>query len=141
MSTGEEPHRGTEDPSRFAGGAHHGWSPDKDEPGVTGAGSKAFDADNAGEPGPGRVVSDEEREGVPATDTSGATPLGVGESTTRRGEDVAKQEDQPGRQDVGTQGPSERPVGISTAEDNTKISPEGPIHQDSPNLPRGDQGG
>ena len=42
-------------------------------------------------PASGREVSDEEREGVPATDTEASSPLGVGESINRRGEDVARQ--------------------------------------------------
>ncbi len=33
-------------------------------------------------PGPGREVSETEKQGVPSTDTSGTTPLGVGESET-----------------------------------------------------------
>src|SRR5690348_13517997 len=43
--------------------------------------TKAFDASNAGPPGPGGVESAEERSGVPATDTTAASPLGVGVSS------------------------------------------------------------
>lgn len=50
-------------------------------------GDKAFDASNAGEPGPGREVSDKEE--VSATDTSAQSPLGVGESMGSRAEDIA----------------------------------------------------
>jgi len=51
--------------------------------------AKAFDATNAGPPGPGPVESAEERAGVPATDTSADSPLGVGVSLGRRAEDLA----------------------------------------------------
>ena len=39
-------------------------------------------------PGPGREISDEEREGVSSTDMDATSALGVGESMSRRGEDV-----------------------------------------------------
>lgn len=42
-----------------------------------------------GEPGPGRIVSDTERSGVPATDTTAASPLGVGESISAQGNERA----------------------------------------------------
>jgi hypothetical protein len=48
---------------------------------------KSFDASNAPEPGPGRVESKEEKEGVPPDDMNATSALGVGESTNRRGED------------------------------------------------------
>ena len=57
----------------------------------------------------------------------GTDPSAVGESTTTRGEDVAKGEKEPGRKDTGTQGPSQRPVGTSTARDSTSIDPKEPI--------------
>ncbi len=83
---------------------------------------KAFDAENAAPaPGPGREVSDEEREGVSATDTSAATPLGVGESINRGAEDVAKQESESGRHSEGSQG--HRPVGGSDERDATSVDP------------------
>lgn len=48
----------------------------------------------------------------------------VGESITRKGEDVVKEEGkEPGRQDTGTKGPSERPVGKSTPRDSTGVGP------------------
>jgi hypothetical protein len=47
---------------------------------------KVFDRVDEVPPGPGREVSDEEREGVPATDTEATSPLGVGESMSRRGD-------------------------------------------------------
>jgi hypothetical protein len=101
---------------------------------------KAFHAEEAGAPGPGREVSEEEREGVPSTDTTAESPLGVGVSTTRRGEDVAKQEDERGRETTGVKGESERPVGESGQRDSTGIEPQDP-GEESPNLPTGDQGG
>ena len=50
-------------------------------------------------------------------------PADVGESTTRRGEDVIKQEGkEPGREDTGTDaGPVERPTGESSPRDATGI--------------------
>lgn len=51
-------------------------------------------------------------------------PDDVGESITRKGEDVVKKEGkEAGRRDAGTQGPSERPVGTSTPRDQTGVSP------------------
>ena len=63
-----------------------------------------------------------------ATDTSAATPLGVGESTTRRAEDIAEDEGkEPGRHDQGTADtPAQRPVGTSTARDQTGVDPQEP---------------
>jgi hypothetical protein len=55
------------------------------------------------------VISDEEREGVGPTDTEAESPLGVGVSMTRRGEDVAKQEDEEGRDRRRHQGPDRPP--------------------------------
>lgn len=57
----------------------------------------------------------------------GIDPSAVGESTTARGEDVAKGDKEPGRKDAGTQGPSQRPVGTSTGRDSTSIDPKDPI--------------
>jgi hypothetical protein len=91
-------------------------------------------------PGPGREISDEEREGVPPTDTEATTPLGVGESITRRGEDVDKQEDEPGRDETGTQGPSDRPAGVSDERDSTSVDPS-ETESGGPTMPAGDQGG
>ncbi len=62
-------------------------------------------------------------------------PAGTGTSLTRRGEDVVNEEGkEPGRQDAGTQGPSERPVGTSTQRDATGVDPQDPIDPESPNL-------
>jgi hypothetical protein len=62
---------------------------------------KVFDRVDEVAPAPGREVSDEEREGVPATDTEASSPLGVGGIINRRGEDVARHEDEPGREHTG----------------------------------------
>jgi hypothetical protein len=91
-------------------------------------------------PGPGREISDEEREGVPPTDTEAESPLGVGVSMTRRGEDVEKQEDEPGREDVGTRGPTDRPVGVSDERASTGVD-EQETESGGPTMPAGDQGG
>ncbi len=84
---------------------------------------KVFDRVDEVPSGPGREVSDEEREGVGPTDMEATSALGVGESMTRRGEDVAKQEDEEGRDDAGTKGASDRPVGTSDERDETSVDP------------------
>ncbi len=91
-------------------------------------------------PGPGREISEEEREGVPATDTEARSPLGVGVSMTRRGEDVDRQEDEPGREDTGTKGASDRPVGVSDQRASTAVDPQD-TESGGPTMPAGDQGG
>jgi hypothetical protein len=91
-------------------------------------------------PGPGREISAEERDGVPATDTEAESPLGVGVSMTRRGEDVAKQEDEEGRDDTGTKGPTDRPTGVSDERASTSVDPS-ETKSGGPTMPAGDQGG
>jgi hypothetical protein len=91
-------------------------------------------------PGPGRVISDEEREGVPPTDTEAESPLGVGVSMSRRGEDVGQQEDEPGREDVGTKGPTDRPAGVSDERASTAVDDQD-TRSGGPTMPAGDQGG
>ena len=87
-------------------------------------------------PGPGREISDEEREGVGPTDMDATSALGVGVSMTRRGEDVDKQEDEPGREDTGTEGPSDRPVGVSDERASTSVDPD-ETESGGPTLPAG----
>lgn len=133
-SSSDEP-----DVGRFAGEQQHGWAPDinadADQHKTTPeGGQKAFDAGNAGPPGPGATESQEEREGVPPTDTTAASPLGVGESETSRAEDIAREEPEAGSHDAGTKGRSQRPVGTSSAERATGVDPQEPIDDDSPNL-------
>jgi hypothetical protein len=84
---------------------------------------KVFDRVDEVPRGPGREVSDEEREGVPATDTEAKTTLGVGESINRRGEDIARHEDEPGREHTGTRGSSDRPAGVSDERDSSAFDP------------------
>jgi hypothetical protein len=98
--------------------------------------NKAFDAANAGPPGPGPVESAAERAGVPATDTSAASPLGVGVSTGSRGEDLAEDE-----REEGTKGASGRPYGGSSQDESTSVAAQGPTEPGAPDLQRGDQGG
>jgi hypothetical protein len=74
-------------------------------------------------PGPGREISDEEHEGVSSTDLDATSALGVGESMSRRGEDVATQQDEPGRDDTGTRGASDRPAGVSDERDSSSVDP------------------
>ena len=122
--------------------ADHGWAPDVG----TGGSERAMEANKKafGKPpddkGPGREVSEEERSGVGPTDTTGATPLGVGESTTKRAEEYGA-EGEKGRHTVGTKGESQRPYGTSDPESATGVDPQDPIDDDSPVLPPGDQGG
>jgi hypothetical protein len=101
---------------------------------------KVFHGAGDVEPGPGREISDEEREGVPATDTEAESPLGVGVSMTRRGEDVAKQEDEPGREDTGTRGPTDRPAGVSDDRASTSVDDQD-TESGGSTMPAGDQGG
>jgi hypothetical protein len=107
-----------------------------DDPAVRGA-NKAFEG-SGGEPGPGREVSEEEREGVEATDTGASSPLGVGESTRRSGEDIAG--DDEGRTTEGTKGPSDRPYGTAGADSATGVDPQEQV-TGGPEMPPGDQGG
>jgi hypothetical protein len=63
-----------------------------------------------------------------------------GQSTTKSGEDVGATEDEAGREDLGTKGQSERPVGTSDARDSTGVDPQETV-TGSPTQPAGDQGG
>jgi hypothetical protein len=94
----------------------HGWAPDAPGTGEAKersveANRKAFQAHD---------TQDESRgEGSRSVDL---TPGNVGESVTRRGENVVKDEGkEPGRYDAGTQGPTERPVGGSTPRNVTGV--------------------
>ena len=59
------------------------------------------------------------------TDEEPDSPHGVGESVTRRGEDVEQDEGkEPGRHDAGVEYPAERPVGTSTPRDTTGVDPD-----------------
>jgi hypothetical protein len=74
------------------------------------------------------------------TDKEPESPKGVGTSSNRSGEDVAKQENEPGRDDTGTKGPSDRPTGTSGKRASTGVDPQD-SGADSPTMPSGDQGG
>jgi len=67
-----------------------------------------------------------EQPGSKAEQEGGEAPDGVGTSITRGAEEVAKQEAEPGRQDTGTQGASQRPTGTSTERDVTGVDPQAP---------------
>ena len=84
-------------------------------------------------------ISDEGREGVGPTDMDATSPLGVGESINRRGEDVVKQEGEEGREHAGTRGSSDRPAGVSDERDATSVDPG--TGSGGPTMPAGDQGG
>jgi hypothetical protein len=121
----------------------HGWAPDmEDQTGAAEEGAnKAYDASQAGASGPGRESSAAESQGVGPADTSAASPLGVGTSPSRSGEDVEQQEGkEAGRKDAGTQGPSERPVGTSDPEASTGVGAQD-SSTESPTVQTGDQGG
>lgn len=76
---------------------------------------RAFRPDEyAPEPGPGREESPEERDGVPDTDTTARTPLGVGESLSERAEDLAR-----GAEELeGRKGAADRPYAQDTTRDS-----------------------
>ncbi len=60
---------------------------------------------------------------------------GVGESMTRRGEDIVEDEGkEPGRHEAGAQGQTDRPKGTSTMRDSTGVDPQDPIDPESPIL-------
>jgi hypothetical protein len=100
----------------------------------TGAGAeaddKAFRADeHAPPPSEGREVSEEERGGVESTDTTGASPHGVGESTTESGEELAAR-DSEDRAETGVHGKSERPYGSPAQTDSVGVQDN--VDEDSP---------
>lgn len=62
------------------------------------------------------------------SDPDNPSPGDVGESISRRGEDVADQEGkEAGRKDTGPQGESGRPAGTSDSRDATGVNPQEPI--------------
>jgi hypothetical protein len=104
------------------------------EPGVNTA-PTAYDADNAPEPGPEPIRSDEERGGLSSTDTAPEPALGVGRSHGARGEELA-----PDRDDA-TKGPSGRPVGRAGEGEPDSVGAQENVDPRSPRLQAGDQGG
>ena len=77
-----------------------------------------------------------DRDKISDTDTNPSGPKDVGESTTRRGEDVAKQD---GREfeTTGTKG-ADRPVG--EMKNQPGAAPSETIDEDMPNMPPADGG-
>jgi hypothetical protein len=134
MSHRREPERNKE---------HHGLAPDvgRGSEEARKAGDRAFGPPPRGPQWPGRVPSEAERHGVPATDTHARTPLGVGTSTMRRSEKIAVTEPEPGRRRKGVRGKARRPFGTSEPEHGTGVTPQRPIDEESPHLPTGDQAG
>lgn len=117
MAKQPKPSDPSQDVSRHKG-AHHGWAPDVDEtrqednPSV----HRSFRADeNAPKPGPGRKISKEETEGVPAD---------PGKNIGRRGEDQAKKSRQDDMHDTGPRGRSQRPSGTRDASADTGVNPQ-----------------
>jgi hypothetical protein len=98
----------------------HGWAPDA--PGDGESKARAVEADRKA------FEASEDTQAASRGDAQlPDSPDGVGESTTRRAEDVAAEEGkEPGRYDSGTQGESERPTGGSTARDFTGVDPQEP---------------
>ncbi|MET4095044.1 hypothetical protein [Arthrobacter sp. UYCu712] len=94
--------------------------------------SDAPDREEGTAPGTARAFGSEPPLKEPAQPGSDETPRdavmapeGVGESTTRRGEDVVKQEgSEPGREETGTD-PTQaaRPTGESSPRDSTGVNP------------------
>jgi len=75
---------------------------------------KAFE-----DPGPSEEPDPEAFQPAPGTED-------VGESMTRCGEDVAKEEKEPGRYETGTDGTTAgRPTGESTPRDMSGVNPDG----------------
>ena len=76
------------------------------------------------------------------TDRNPGTQHGVGESMTRRGEDVIKKKGpdagrEPGQDTSG----ADRPHGTGTTRGSSGVDPQENISKDMPNMQRGDQGG
>lgn len=93
------------------------------------------DSKDARAEGVGRMLSGEEAPqeaeqpmGV-ETGEGQEAPAGVGESTTRRGEDMVEHDGkEAGRIDTGSDGtPADRPTGTSTARDASSVDPQDPV--------------
>ncbi|MEU9031153.1 hypothetical protein AB0D46_27305 [Streptomyces sp. NPDC048383] len=106
-----------EGPSRHPGTEQHGWSPDVDSTHTqeNPSAHRSFHPEKyAPKPGPGRTVSKEETKGTGAK---------TGESSGRRGEDLAKKGDD-GMHDLGPKGRSGRPSGTRDASAVTGVDPQ-----------------
>ncbi|MEU9885156.1 hypothetical protein [Sphaerisporangium sp. NPDC051011] len=107
---------------------------------VVQAGDRAFESPPRGDKRPPRVVSEQERHGVPPTDTEASSPLGVGPSSGGgRAETMAHRE--MSRRRGGAEGPSTRPYGHGRAEHGTGAGVQETIEESSPYPPPGGQGG
>jgi hypothetical protein len=113
----------------------HGWAPDA--PGSGPASERAVEANRKAFEGRDTQDASRGSQPNPALDAEG-----VGESTSRRGEDIANSSGtDEGREDLGTQGASDRPVGTSTAAASTGVDPQESAEPGMPNTQTGDQGG
>jgi hypothetical protein len=98
----------------------HGWAPDPSSTGSSTASEWAVEANRK---------AFESRDTQPASRGDGDAdpdfpPEGVGETTSRRGEDVTGAGGEAGRYHTGTRGSSDRPVGESTGRDRTAVDPD-----------------
>jgi hypothetical protein len=75
-----------------------------------------------------------------ATDTTAASPHGVGVSYGRRGEEVAERDGKEAGRDDEAREHQDRPAGSSGPRDSTGVHPQDPA-EGAPNLQTGDQGG
>ena len=113
----------------------HGWAPEAPGSGdakerVIEANRKAFEGHDTQEASRG------------TEENLAAQAEGVGESTTRGGEQIARSEGpDEGREDLGTKGPTERPVGTADMRASAGVDPQKPLDDDMPNQVSGDQGG
>ncbi len=108
---------------------HHGWAPDAPGTGeakqsAVEGNKKAFEGNDTQDEATGAAIQ--------GADLTGGN---VGQSSTRRAEDIADEEGkEPGRSDGPPQGESQRPTGTSTARDSTGVDPQEPADDASPNL-------
>jgi hypothetical protein len=128
-------------PGRFEGENQHGFSPDvgRASEEVVRAGNRAFRKPPADQ-GPGREVSDAERHGVPSTDVTATSPLGVGVSTTTRAEQIALKKES-AYQRTGFHRRTGRPYGKPEPGHGTGVGKQKTVSDESPYIPPGDQGG
>lgn len=97
-----------------------GWSPTSGEPSdaVKEGNKKAWEANETQDASRGSSADP----GAPGDDADSA-PDDVGESTSRRAEDIAKKENEAGREDTGTKGQTDRPTGTSSGRDVSSVKP------------------
>ncbi len=134
-------HGESEDAGRFEG-EEHGYSPDvgRASEEVAESGDRAFGSP-PDDRGPGREISEEERQGISSTETEPEGPLGVGVSSARSAEEIADRESEEGRETVGVDEKTGRPYGTSGPESASGVGAQGTVDEESPHIPPGDQGG